>query len=127
MKKCITFKSGIDDAKFEEEAKEEEEESKKDELDRQNEFLHMKNEANDEKWDEVQEKQEEGDEEEVKQEKVNAGPVERLPRVNKPVGDILEDLMLLEIGESNVEALNNVDLEELDKLLQSCTSRVVRN
>jgi len=60
-----------------------------------------------EAWDEVMEKKEEENDEEAQDQKKDQVVVEqeRLPRVSKPVGDVLEVIMKLDIGEKQVETL----------------------
>jgi len=61
-----------------------------------------------EAWDEVVEKKEDDnnddDAQEQKKDQVEVEQ-ERLPRVGKPVGDVLEVIMKLDIGEKQVETL----------------------
>lgn len=118
LKKCITINPGVFQDKVDAEAAEELELQKIDEAEIRD--LQSKNKADDHKeaWDEVPEvKQEQGEneDEEHKQKAEVQVEIERLPRVHKPVGDVLEDLMRLDLGPQNVLTKTQLDLKELDE------------
>jgi len=125
LKKNITINRGIFRELIEDESKEEEEAQRLDEIERIEELKRNKGDTNKEAWDEVPEKQEEGgDDEDKEQQAVKQVEVERLPRVKKPVGDVLEDILKMEIGAKNVETLQGVNAKELETQLLDCLSKV---
>lgn len=124
MKRSITINPGVLNDLIEKETTEENELRLTDEVELVE--LQQKNKSDDHKeaWDEVVEKKEEENEEEEKERVVEQVENERLPRVAKPVGDVLTDLLKLDIGEDNVFTLLNLDLKEVEQLIMSCISRV---
>lgn len=125
MKRSLTVNQGIFKDKVQDEAREEEDAQKLDEVERQEEIRRKQGDQSNAHWDQVQDKPEEGaEDEENKPEVVRQVEHQRLPRVKKPVGDVLEELMKHEIGEQNVDTLHTVSIKDIEKNITDCLSRV---
>lgn len=72
----------------------------------------------------MQEKVEEDGGDEEKEKVIVQVEAERLPRVPKPYGDVFEDLMKLDIGECNVDCIQTLDYNVIDKHMQDCLYQV---
>lgn len=57
------------------------------------------------------------------EEKVVKAKYVRLPRVRKPTGDVLEELMKMDIGSDKVKTFKNVNENEIEKQLLSCLNK----
>lgn len=83
-----------------------------------------KSDDNKEAWDEVPEKVEDVGDDEEKEKVVQQVEIERLPRVAKPVGDVFEKIMQLDIGQKNVILIAEIENSKIENLLKECISRV---
>jgi len=125
LKKVVTINPGIFQEQLSRELAEELELQEQDRLELLELQSRNKLDVHKEAWDEVAEKKADENEEEVQEKKEEVTvELERLPRVSKPVGDVLDVIMKLDLGERQVELLKWINFKEIERILAECITQV---